>query len=503
MSITLTELLSPRSRQTLEAMLLAVLQQSPIEGQPGVSFPVTDWNPGAFERVDLKMVATGLLDREDTIKMLTASGFLDLAATLVDSDGNPVEGWMEKLAEQWYRRARNGATYTRQVLTLTCTTGPGPYTRAAGEIVAMSPVTGNRYTNEASVTIPDGGTVTAVFKSEGPGLQTPDASGTIIVLVTPGLPGVTVTNAQTVAGIPASYLTGSGALAVSSTTITSNARSVKLTFTASGRVSDSSAKVLVTVYQGTAVVTTGPLPAGDTLSQDDLTITMTDGPAGTTSYNEGDTWIVSVPGTPLLQAGADKETLASLAQRCRDRWAELSATPTANRYMAMVRDCESANHIGISKVATKPSDLVAGLEEIYIAGPSSTATPAQVATVQNWVDLHVGQVDAANVIAATELPIVLGGTVECRRGTIANVQALADQAWAQYIAGMDIGGDKPKGLVKLLKLEKILDTAGAYNASALTINGNASDASLAALQCASVDDTHGLPSTGLTWLEVA
>lgn len=503
MTITLTELLSPRTRTTLESMLIAVLQETTIEGQPGVSFPVTDWQPGGFERTHMKMIATGLLDREDTIKMLTAGGFLELAATLVDSDGNPIEGWMELLAAQWYARTRNDATYTRQLLTLTCTEGPGPYTRGAGEIIAMSPVTGNRYTNEEEVTIPDGGSVTAAFKAEGPGSGVIDATGTIVTLVTPGLPGVTVTNAQTVAGQPASFLTGSGSLAVSSSAITTTPRTIELTFTAAGRADDSSAAFTCTVYQGSNVTTTGPHTAAATFTQGDLEITITDGPAGTQSFNVGDKWIVSVPGTPLLQAGSDKEMLSALAQRCRDRWAEQSVTPTAHRFAGMVRDCEATSHIGVTKVTTRPSDTVAGIEEVYIAGPTATATPTQVATVQSYINVRVGQVDGANVIAATALPIVLGGTVKCRRGTLAAVQDAADTAWAAYIASLDIGGEKPDGLVKLLALENVIHDAGAYNASSLTLNGSAADVVLTALQCATVDEDDGLPSTGLTWLEVA
>jgi hypothetical protein len=503
MSITLTELLSPRNRATLEAMLTAVLQEATIEGQPGTSFPVTDWIPGSLERTNLKMTVTGLLDREDTIKMLTASGFLDLAATLVDADGNPVEGWMELLAEQWYARTRNQATYTRQLLTLTCTTGPGPYTRAAGEIIARSPVTGNRYTNEASVTIPDGGSVTAIFKAEGPGSSYVDATATIIDLVTPGLPGVTITNAATPTGVPASYITGSGSLAVTSTVFMTTAGTVKLAFTAGGRADDHTAAFTCSVYQGTDIAVTGPHTAAATFSLGDLVIGLTDGASGTQSFNVGDEWIVGIPGTPLLQAGADKEPLAVLAQRCRDRWPELSPIPTGNRYEGMVRQCETEQHLGVVKVTARPSDTIAGVENIYIAGSTSTATPAQVSAVQTYVSVHVGQVDAGNVIAATDLPIELAGIAKCRRGTLTAVQDAADVAWAAYIASLGIGGEQPEGLVRLLELENVLHDAGVYTTSGLSLNGAAADVSLTDLQCATLDDTYGLPRTGLTWQEVA
>jgi hypothetical protein len=499
---TLTDLLQPKTQEAFEALLMSVLQAAPIQGVPD-GFPVTDWQVGSFERTHMKMIAAGLADFQTTHQFLTASGFLELAATLTDGDGNPVEGWMELLAAQFYKVVRIDAGYTRQLLTLTCTAGPGPYTRGAGELIAYAPATGNRYVNVYSVTIPDGGSVTAIFQAEGPGVAYRDSVGSIVALTTP-LPGVSVTNAPTAAGVPASYLTGSGAIAVTSTTITPTLRTVKLVFTAPGRASDNSAYFTCTVYQGATVTVTGPFAAAATFTQGDLTLGLTDGPAATTSFNAGDTWIVGLPGTPLLQAGTDKETLAALAQRCRDRWSELSPTPTANRFAAWVRECEAALHVGIAKVTTKPSDMVAGVEEIYIAGPTATATPAQVAAAQAYVDARAGLVDAGNVIAATAVPILLGGTVTCRRGTTASVQAAADLAWLQYIASLGIGGNAPGGLIALLDLQDVIHDAGAYTASGLTLNDTAADVVLTGSQCATIaPDPDGLPSLAMAWLEVA
>jgi len=499
---TLTELLSPRNRDTLEALLLSVLQEAPIEGEPG-GFPVTDWIEGGFERTFVKMAATGLLDREDTIRMLTASGFLRLASTLLDADGNPIEGWMEILAAQNYGRDRNDATYTKQVLTLTCTSGPGPYTRSKGELVAYSPSTGNKYVLlDDEVTIPDGGSVTAVFQAESPGVGYQDSIGSIVALVTP-LPGVSVTNAATPAGLPASYITGSGSIAVSSTTITTSRRTVKLAFTTAGRADDNSAAFTCTVYQGGAATTTGPFAASGTFTQGDLEVTLTDGAEGTQSFNEGDEWIVGLPGTPLIQMGAEKETLAALALRCQDRFAEQSVIPTGNRFEGWVRACEAAQHLGVVKVKARPSLTVSGIEDVYIAGTTATATPAQVAAVQAYLDEQSGQVDYANVAAAAAVAVAVGGTIRCRRGTTAAVKSAADLAWIKYIAALALGGEQPDGLVELLALENAMHDAGAFNATGLTLNGTAADLVLTAFQCATLDESAGLPSQGMTWQEIA
>jgi hypothetical protein len=500
---TLSDLLTPRTRATIEAILMAALQEAPIEGMPGVSFPVTDWLPGSFERTMLKMIATGYVDREDVVAMVTAGGFLDLAAQITDADGNLIEGWMELLAAQNYNNPRGEATYTKQMLLLTCTAGPGPYTRAAGEIVAYAPATGNKYTNVASVTIPDGGSVTAVFQAESPGLGYNDSAGSILGLVTP-MPGVSVSNPTTAHGLPASFLTGTGTIEVSSTTVTTIPRTVKLHFTTSGRIDDSSAKFTLTLYQGTAVTTSGPFTASGSFSEGDLTVALTDGADGTQSFNAGDDWIVGVPGTPLLQAGAEKEPLDLLAKGCRNQWRSLSDIPTAGRLDALVMACSKANGLGISKTKTSPSLDVAGLENIYIAGSTATATPEQVAIIQAYVSVRVDEIEWAVVIAAQAHSVALGGTVKCRRGKTAAVQAKADLAWAQYIASMPIGGSEPEGRVLLAELEQALMDAGAYNVSGLTLGGSADDIVLAAHECATLaDDPDGTPSLALTWLEVS
>ena len=500
---TLQDLLTPRNRATIEAILMAALQEAPIEGMPGVSFPVTDWLPGSFERTTLKMIATGYVDREDVVAMITAGGFLDLAAQVTDADGNLVEGWMELLAAQNFNITRGEATCTKQMLVLTCTAGPGPYTRAAGEIIAYAPATGNKYFNVAAVTIPDGGSVALVFQAETAGLGYNDSAGSILGLVTP-MPGVSVNNPTTVAGVPTSFLTGTGTIEVISITITTSPRTVHLYCTASGRLDDSSAKFTCTVYQGTQVTTTGPFVASSTFAQGDLTIGLTDGASGTQSFNVGDDWIVGVPGTPLLQAGADKEPLDLLAKECRARWPSLASLPTVGRFEGWVLACSKANGLGISKTKPTPSIDVAGIENVYIAGSTATATPEQVATVQAYIDDRVSQIEGAAVIAAQAYPVVLGGTVKCRRGTTSAVKAKADLAWAQYLAAMPIGGSEPEGKVLLAELEQALMDAGAYNVSGLTLGGVAEDVVLAAYECATIaDDPDGTPSLALDWLEVS
>jgi hypothetical protein len=294
------------------------------------------------------------------------------------------------------------------MLLLTCTAGPGPYTRAAGEIVAYAPATGNKYTNVASVTIPDGGSVTAVFQAESPGLGYNDAAGSIIALVTP-MPGVSVNNS----------------------------------------------------------------------------------------------------GEPLIQTGSDKEPLALLAKECRDRWPSLSTITTPGHFEGLAFYCSKTNGLGITKCKASPSLDVPGVENVYIAGSTATATPTQVATVQAFIDAR--KKGEAAVIAAQAHLLTPGGTVKCKRGTTDEVKKAADLDWAIYIAAIPIGGSEPEGKVLLAELEQALMDAGAYNVVDLTLGATRqvfvggdmmdepTDVVLSAFECPTIADTL---SHGLTWLEV-
>jgi len=507
---TLAELLQTRDQATIEALLIAVLQQATIEGQPGVQFPVTDWNEGSFERTHMKMIATGLLDRENLIQYIAAGGFLQYATTLVDANGNLVEGWMELLAQSQFDRSRVAASFSQQVLTLTCTAGPGPYTRAAGTMIAYSPSTGNRYLNAASVTIPDGGSVTATFQAENPGSSYLDAAGSIVALVTP-LPGVSVNNAPTPGGNPYVGLTGSGTIGLTSTTVTTSTRTVQIRITQSGRIDSGDARMDVTVFQGLTKTVYAGATITASYTQGDATFGFVDGASGSTSFLAGNTWIIALPGSPLLQAGADKESLTSLAQRCLDRWPSLSDVPTPNRLLAWIRECSATNDppLGLSKMFSEPSDQIAGQQNAYIAGATTTATPTEVSIVQGYVDKLLSLTESALIQAAATAPIGMSGIVVCKRGTTATVRSKAVTAWAAYLAALPIGGDMPGHLVRLEMLEDSLIDAGAYTVSGLALSGGLSttsngdivigENSLATL----ADDPNGRPSLALTWQEVA
>jgi len=493
--VALSDLLVPRDRGTIEAILLSTLQ--------GEEFPVTDWYVGGVVRTILKMIATGLLDRETLIGYIAAGGYLDLAASLTDPSGAPIEDWLELLAQEQYDITRAPATFAQKRITLTCTTGPGPYTRTAGQLKAVSQA-GNYYLNTDSVTIPNGGSVVATFQAETPGAAIVDATGTIDELTTP-LPGVSIIDAQAQFSTPVVFINGTGAIVPSASGTPSPPRTIKVAITQTGRVSDASAQFTVTVYSDGNVYLFGPFAMGATYSQGDVTLSFADGPSSTNSFLTGDLWYVSTPGEPTIQNGADQESVAALAQRCRDRWPALSAIPTESRYASWVRTASVEQQLGINRVATSPSITIAGVVNIYVADQTGTATSETVTALQEYLDVRASDIERAVVASAAGLGVTVAGTVTVRRGQTKAVQAAASTAWNAYLATVPIGGEPPTGTVRIGKLWQVLMDAGAYDATGLGINGAAADFPLSADQVPTVagPDSSHTGTANLTWQEVS
>jgi hypothetical protein len=496
---SLDELLKPRASEDLEMILLSTLQS---EG-----FPTPQWPSGHQARTLVRMIAhAGLGDRETLIGQLAAGGFLDLAAVLVDASGAPIEVWMEMLAQSMYALGRAEATFTRQRLTLTCTIGPGPYTRTAGQLAVRSRA-GNYYKNVDAVAIPDGASVTAVFQAEKPGPLADDAEpGTIVDMTTP-LPGVSVVNAETQFSSVVQRWNGSGSILPSmSTAMPSTPRTLKVSITTSGNVGE--AWATLTIYQQTAQgalytpTTYGPFIISETFADGEITLTFADGADASTgshdSFIAGDHWFVSAPGAPQLASGCDSEALTMLAQRCRDRWPALSAIPTEGKIAGWIRQCAVENNFGALRVTVAPSLIVAGRVDCHVADASGFASPEQLQTIQDFIDERLQfESESVAVFPAETLAINPAGTVTVRRGKMAAVQAAFTANWAAYLSTVPIGGELPTGAVRIGKLWQTLMDAGAYDADGLQLNGAADDLPL---------DSDQVPAGGtdlLSWRELA
>jgi hypothetical protein len=153
---------------------------------------------------------------------------------------------------------------------------------------------------------------------------------------------------------------------------------------------------------------------------------------------------------------------------------------------------------------SEPSDQIAGQQNAYIAGATTTATPTEVSIVQGYVDKLLSLTESALIQAAATAPIGMSGIVVCKRGTTATVRSKAVTAWAAYLAALPIGGDMPGHLVRLEMLDDSLIDAGAYTVSGLALSGGLSTTSNGDIVIAGNSlATIGADPITLTWQEVS
>ena len=490
---SLQDLTTPRSREDLEQLLLSALQSQ--------GFPVGDYLPGTPGRSIVRMAVAALADREDLPRSIAAGGFLDLAAELKNANGNPLDAVAEALAESQYQVARIPASYSRVFLTLSCTQGPGPYQRGPGEMESVS-VAGNRYVNTGAIVIPDGGETTAEFQAIEPGFVL-DPIGAIDQLSTP-LPGVDVQDKLAQFSEIASSWSGSGNIIPSSANaIPSPARTIRILVTRTGRIG-SGAQITLEIYpeNGTVERTTQIL-VQPTYAVGDISLAFQDGPANSVpSYIQGDSWLISAPGSPTISTGAPAESLESLASRCRLRWPGMSKIPTESRVTSWVMEASAQGAMGINRIKVQPSTTTAGTVDAFVADRRGKISPQNLTRLQRYLDVRAsGPNERAIACMCSGVAVAVSGKVWTRRGRTAEIQAKAKTAFAEYLANVPVGGEMPGHLVRVSKLDQILENCGVFNSEFLAFQGAEPDIDLK-IPAGSVP-VLGAGLDTLEWLEVS
>lgn len=500
MAATLTELLTVRSREDRAEQLRARLAAA--------GFPVTDWLPGSVAATLLLMYVEGTADFADLGATITSGGFLDLAAALRNEDGSDLQGWLDLIAEQFYDLPRERATYAKQKIRLWCEAGAGPYPFVAGQLVIENDKKTRQYRNTGTGTVLAGpgnpaGTlgadyIEAEFQAETPGTAVEDIAGQVSRVVTP-LPGLRCLNVAPAFGgldsLGRATMSGYGTGTVTPSGAPIQARRFKLTIVASGQVTAGAAQLEIT--DANAVKTTlsiSPIPASYAGAGDGITLAFANGP-GNPSFVAGDVYTFQTPGTPFVATGTEDETNASLAQRCRLRWPDLSAIPTDGRYVGWVSRCSNDNKLGITKITASPSETVAGQVDVLIATALGSPGAGTITTVQAYLNARHDITDRALVQGAVSKNVTPGGSATVRSADLAAVQAAADLAWARYIAALPIGGDASTsppgtgGVVRLAELAQAIMDAGAITYSGLQLNGAAADLAMTSTEVAVVAAT--------------
>lgn len=186
MPTDLADLVTARTEATLQTELLAELV--------GESFPTADWQEGSVPRSLVKGDASALADLDTTVASLAGAAFLGTAEGLDEADDEETASWLDLLAEQRFDESRIQATFAEWTFTLEAASGIGPYTIGAGALVVASSG-GVRFqsTNTGNVVVPLGSTAPITVKAQRKG--TSGNTATPSVIVSPALPGVTITGA--------------------------------------------------------------------------------------------------------------------------------------------------------------------------------------------------------------------------------------------------------------------------------------------------------------------
>ncbi len=244
----------------------------------------------------------------------------------------------------------------------------------------------------------------------------------------------------------------------------------------------------------------GTLPKGGTLT---LEVTAeSPGLAWNVGNNAIATMVTALPGVAVAnpdpgtgtwwtQAGNDQEGDASLRARCKTRWATLAVGATADAYTFWARNASSA--VTRTKVT---ASSVPGQVLVYLAGASGGVSPDVVAAVQADLTGRVPLTSTVVVLSAQNVPIQVSGTVEVLAAQAASARAGAEAALAAYFTALPIGGVQLVGGGRGLSLEALVAAiSGQAGVVDLALSSPPANPLLTEIQVA----TFGL---ALTWQQV-
>lgn len=170
MALTLSQLLTAKTREEMITLVLAELQSR--------GFPTTNWLVGGAIRTLVEIFCKLLEDFSKLLVIVTKGGLLE------EATGD----WLTLLARSNFNTLRKEATFAEWDVTLACSAGAGPYTIVASQLWATT-AAGRLFQNITGGVLATSGTLTLRFKAENPGSLF--NSGPINALKTT-LPGVTV-----------------------------------------------------------------------------------------------------------------------------------------------------------------------------------------------------------------------------------------------------------------------------------------------------------------------
>lgn len=466
-----------------------ILDQEVLPAAAGRGAKVTSWPANGVYRGWAYATAKLRLEARKAIAAFCAGGFGDYAFGFVAPPfGIDITSWAPDLARNGFGVEQIKATHTKRTLRLTnavaAAYGPVP----AGRIVVQFP-SGNRYVNDAEVTIGASTTTDAVFRSEftndaaaGRSYGTDAPATSPIVLVTNGYPGVTVTNPRGDYTAVAQLGSGLGTLTLSGSPTGEHTVSVRIK--TSGQ---SGAATWETSADGAAWVDRSNAASITNLGGYGIDIALTNG-ASAPSFIGETVYSFSTPGTDITQVGRDIETPRELGTRCRAIFPLLAfaldsagnwiwQSPTISGYEALARS--ASTQVKVCFVITDPA--VNNKVRIYVAGQGALVPTSVITTLQAFFASRTMITDRPVIAAPALRTITLGGaTITWRQGQLTTGLAALTSSLARYLGGVDpVAPLSVNGTIDRAYLVGLIRNApGAVSTDAdttLTINGAAAN----------------------------
>ncbi len=465
----LSDLLASLSQSQWMALALAQLQ--------GTGFPTTDWTSTSPERAMLETQAASLADQDTQIPAIVALELIYYAAAGVPA-ADPSPPSLQFLAFNWYQLTYFPATPTVGDIRLACNSLAGPYTIAAGQLIATDGA-GHFYANRTGGTLNTSDFLTVDWQCQTAGVAGNVANDTIVTLVTP-LPGVTVLNGGTDFSPVTAIHGGSG------------------TVTPSGNVTDSSWVVEITTTGGRGVgvfrvsedgganwyASNISIPGGGAYGPDGEGLELL---FDVGTFLDGDTFSFLSPGSWITTQGTDVESTGSLVTRCLARWPSLAEVPNVDVYTKWALE-SVPGQITRVKVVTDPT--VAATVNVYIAGPSAVSTAADQNQCQTYIDARAPLTDLPDVIIAGATAVTIAGAATY---PVAGTSIVADRTAAinAYVNSLIPGSTIERAWIGALAMNLSPDgiPTGATNITGITLNGVAADLVLSSTNIATVTNS--------------
>jgi hypothetical protein len=448
------------------------------------TFPVTNWEPGAASWSLIQADAQALADFSLTQAQVAAGGLTQSWLSPPPS-GAPPDGWLDLLSQNVYNRSRIAGTYTTGIVQLS-NSGSASQTITAGGLL-LATATGQQFTNLTGGTLPaqsgaTPGTLNITVQAVGTGASYNNVptyvSGSAIPggnylnqLVSPTLPGVTVTNP--INSTPPCIHVGTGPSSITLTGTASSAFGVIFLISAGGAVGTSTYSYS---YDGGNTYTFGgvTVSTGTAAYFNGLTVGF---PAGT--YVAGDTYSFSTAW--ITTYGADTQTSVSLATADQNQWTQLAPSSPAGTYSnwALAASAE------VTETFVTQSVTVPGQVNLLLVGQNNgPVSLTAIAAVQNYVIPRLGINDSVMVATVTQKTVDVTASsmgIQIQATQAASVYAGVAAALSTLQNNTPPGGTPGLGLVLSTVATAIASLPGVIQivADSLLLNGNAADVGLA------------------------